>query len=607
MGMAPAPWIPALTLAIAEAPGAALLDLLVILACAAGVTIVLSRFRVSAAPGYLIAGVLAGPHALGLVSGTEHVEMIAELALLFLMFHIGMHLDLAEMRGSMRAIFTVGLGTTLVSAVLGTGAAMLFGLSVAAAATVGMALSLSSTAVVLKLLAQRRELHSVYGRVCFGVLLVQDLVVIGFLAVLPALAAWAEVSGGDAAALAGGAPLLVGQLWEAGLRVAAVALVLVIGRRLLPKLMLGAAKSAAPEVLLVLSAALALAAGLGAAAVGLSPELGAFVAGFLLASTAVRHQLAGQLAPVRDLFLAVFFTAVGLKVDIVAALSLWWVVLLAVGTLLIVKTLVIGLGVWLAGARGGVALSVGVSLAQAGEFSLVVLGSAYGLGLVQSPVEDKVVAAVIIGLILTPGLMTVGRWAGSGFASGWPTNPWSKRGAMLDEGGSGDASPADDRPLVIVVGYGPVGRAVAERIERRGGRVTIVELNPETVRRQRRLGRSAIFGDSSNPDVLEAAGIERAAALVVTIPDEDAMMRTTRTARRTRPDLCIAVRSAIMSRAMLAMESGANHVTVEEIATAEAMASAVFKMLEARSIVPADDGRDDAGKIMPEAADRGAS
>ncbi|MEO0482344.1 MAG: cation:proton antiporter [Planctomycetota bacterium] len=580
-----------LMLASGEA-GAGLVDLLVVLACAAGVTMVLGRLRISAVPGYLIAGVLIGPNAFGLVSGSDNVENIAQLALMFLMFQIGMHLDMSQMKGSAKAILSAGLGTTLASAVIGIPIGLAFGLSLPTAAAIGMALSLSSTAVVLKVLAQRRELHSVYGRMCFGILLVQDLIVIGFLALLPALAS-AAGSGGAGAEVAEAVSWL-DRVGGALVRIAGVALVIILGRRLLPKLMNEAARTATPEVLLVLAAALALAAGLGSAAVGLSAEMGAFVAGFLLSSTAVKHQLAGQLAPVRDLFMAVFFTAVGLNVDIVSAAELWWVVLITVVIMLTLKTVIIGGGAWLSGARGGVALAVGLTLAQAGEFSLVVLGSAYALGLVVSPVEDKVIAAVIIGLIVTPALISLGRTASQSWASTWPTNPWVRRAAGQDDPEAAHET-EDDRPRVIVVGYGPVGRAVADRVEARGARVTILELNPRTVRRQRELGRSVVFGDSSSPEVLEAAGIENAAALVVTMPDEQAMLRTTQTARLLRADLCIAVRTAIMSRAMMAMEYGANHVTVEEIATAEKMAAAAFQMMETMQ------GPGPAAPIPPEA------
>ena len=583
----------ALPLMLASGEAAAgLVDLLVVLACAAGVTMVLGRLRISAVPGYLIAGVLIGPNAFGLVSGSDNVENIAQLALMFLMFQIGMHLDMSQMKGSAKAILSAGLGTTLASAIIGIPIGLAFGLSLPTAAAIGMALSLSSTAVVLKVLAQRRELHSVYGRMCFGILLVQDLIVIGFLALLPARASAA--GSGDAGAEVAEAVSWLDRVGGALVRIAGVALVIILGRRLLPKLMNEAARTATPEVLLVLAAALALAAGLGSAAVGLSAEMGAFVAGFLLSSTAVKHQLAGQLAPVRDLFMAVFFTAVGLNVDIVSAAELWWVVLITVVIMLTLKTVIIGGGAWLSGARGGVALAGGLTLAQAGEFSLVVLGSAYTLGLVVSPVEDKVIAAVIIGLIVTPALISLGRTASQSWASTWPTNPWVRRAAGQDDPEAAHET-EDDRPRVIVVGYGPVGRAVAERGEARGARVTILELNPRTVRRQRELGRSVVFGDSSSPEVLEAAGIENAAALVVTMPDEQAMLRTTQTARLLRADLCIAVRTAIMSRAMMAMEYGANHVTVEEIATAEKMAAAAFQMMETMQ------GPGPAAPIPPEA------
>ncbi|MEL7472171.1 MAG: cation:proton antiporter [Planctomycetota bacterium] len=572
----------------------ALVDLLVVLACAAAVTLVLGRLRVSVVPGYLIAGVLVGPHAFGLVSGDDSVGMIADLALLFLMFQIGMHLDLPSLKGSTRPLLLVGVGTTLASTLIGWPIAMAFGLTPPSALAVAMALSLSSTAVVLKLLAQRRDLQSVYGRTCFGVLLVQDIVVLGFLAAIPMLARWGGVEAGAETGAGGG-------IAGVALRFGGVLIVLLIGRRLLPKLMNEAARTATPEVLLVLAAALALAAGMGSAAVGLSAEMGAFVAGLLLASTVVKHQLAGQLAPVRDLLMAVFFTAVGLNVDIMVAVQHWWVVLIAVMLMLTIKASVIGFGSWAVGVRGGSALAVGFTLAQAGEFSLIVLGSASAAGLLTADVESKVVSAVILGLIVTPALMGFGRRASGTWASGWDVSPWARRSALAT-GDTPTADDADERPSVLVVGYGPVGRAVAERVELRGGRVTILELNPKTVRRQRELGRSIVFGDASNPDVLEAAGVEHASAVIVTMPDETAMLNTTRTIRRLRPDVCVAVRTSVMSRAMMAIEAGATHVTVEEVATAEAMAAGVFKMVGLSEDEPADARATDSISVVAESA-----
>jgi Kef-type K+ transport system membrane component KefB len=572
------------------------LALLVILAAAAAVTMLARRIRLATIPGYLITGAIIGPFALGLVSNPQSIQSISDLAILMLMFTVGLHLDLGAVRGGLVPVLGLGVVSTLASVLLGWPLGMAAGLSAPVALTVSMALSMSSTAVVLRLLQQHRETHSMHGRVCFGVLITQDLLALVILALLPPLAEW---SGSGLRGIAGelhqdvalAGPHSLRLIQAGALALGGIALMIILGRVLLPRLLAEAAKDKSAETLLVLSAALALGAAVLTGALGFSPELGAFLAGFLLASTPFRHQLSGQLAPMRDLFMAVFFTAVGLELDLHAVVANWWLIALGLPALLIVKALAIGASTWAAGATAPTSALAGVSLAQAGEFSLVILAAAgpateggSGYGIIPAAASGPVMALVVLSLIITPGLFELGHRLRPRFASippaRWLISPDLREHA---EPGSQPAPENDPQPSsprhVIIAGFGVVGRNIAEHFGARGIPFTVIELNPATVKRQQQLGRSIIFGDVANAEVLESAGIRRADAVILTIPDDDATLRACRVIRSLAPKVFIAARTSYLSRAIQATELGADQVTVEEVATARDMAAQVMAKL----------------------------
>lgn len=580
--------MPTLTLASGDAAGASIaLDLLTILACAGLVALVFGRLRVAVIPGYLIAGILIGPHALGLVQA-DQIEGIASLATVLLMFGIGMHLDMSILRHGAALIVAIGVVTTIFSAVLIMLAAHLFDVAWAPSATIGMSLSLSSTAVVLRVLQQRRELFTAAGRVSLGVLLVQDMLVIGMLASIPLLA---RAQGGDA--LGGmhmNADTLSQLASKAALSVAVVLGIVLVGKVLLPRIMVEASRSPSPEIMLVIAAASALGAAVATAGVGLSPELGAFLAGFLLAGTPFRYQLAGQITPLRDLFMAVFFTTVGLEVSLPLLLDAWWVVLLATAGVLAIKAFVIAGVSWGMGASPAIAGRVGLWLAQGGEFSLVILSVAAAAGVVGETEEAQTIGVFVCTLIVTPALISQGANLAKAL-SFLPMAPWSARTGLretpsladADHEGEDEATPDAPGPgRVIVAGFGPVGWAAAERLEQAGAKITVIEINARTVRVQLELGRHAYYGDVTNRDVLEHAGIYTASAIILTMPDEDAVLRAVRMVRSLRPDIFIAARSGVVTKAAQAREMGADEVVVEELASAEVMARRVLRRLRAR-------------------------
>ncbi|MCZ6445629.1 MAG: NAD-binding protein, partial [Planctomycetota bacterium] len=310
-------------------------------------------------------------------------------------------------------------------------------------------------------------------------------------------------------------------------------------------------------------------------AIGFSLELGAFLAGFVLSGTPFRHHITGQIGPLRDLFAAVFFTTLGMKIDPASLAQWWWVVLLGSAVMIALKAGVIATTVWSFGALGAVAVTVGLTLAQAGEFSLILLDSASAERILSESAAANAIAIVVLSLIVTPALLALGRRLGP-LAAGIKPAPWLSSSTMgpPTRPGRGPDTPARH---VVIGGYGPIGRLVAEGLHAAGIHYTIVEVNPGTVQRQSRRGESIVYGDVSNVEVLKSAGLEHADALVITIPDEEAVLRTCAVARRLAPNLIITARTRTAGRASAAAAHGADHVICDEIAAADAMQKAVLQ------------------------------
>lgn len=584
------------------AGGGSLVDALIVLATAGVAAVVMRRLRFEVVPAYLAAGMLLGPGALAAVSSPDSLDTISHAAIILLMFGIGLHMDLSMLASGVGVMIAAGVACFFATTLLGWPVAIALGLSPPGALAACMALSMSSTAVVLRILAERRLLRRPPGRLAFLILIVQDLLVIGVLAALPAIARWNGVDTGTAAAGQAptgmeGMPGPLRFLADASLKLGAVSAIIVVGRLALPPLLREAAAGHSREVMLVLSTAAALGSALATQAVGFSPELGAFLAGLLLASTPFRHQLSGQIGPLRDLFIAVFFTTVGMKVDASSLAQSWWIVLLGCGALLAMKGSAIAVTCWAVGAAPTTALTVGLALAQAGEFSLVLLDASAGKGLLSPASQANLTAIVALSLVLTPSLISLAEKLRPRALRIRPA-PWIRVSPLLQlverapardpHAAGADGADHSQAPLrlghVVLAGYGVVGRAVADKLDALGVKYTIIEFNPATVARQTALGRSIVYGDVSNPDVLESAGVAHADAVILTVPDEDAVLRACQTVRSLNPKAFIAARTNFLSKGMLATSLGADIVTIEEIATAEAMAWEVTKQLSERAI-----------------------
>ena len=557
-------------------------NLVVILVSAAIVAVVMQPMRLAAIPAYLIAGALVGPRALGLVPSPQGLGAISHLAIVLLLFGIGLELHLTVLKHRLARMIVAGFGSCILSIAVGWPIAIWFGLPPPAALAVSMALALSSTALVMRIIAERRELRRMRGRLALSILVIQDMIVLGMLAAIPALAAWAgsevEPETAPGVPLAGaGNPLQF--FVDAILRVGGVAVLIVLGRVILPRVLRESSKGRSLEVMTLSGVAAALLAAVVTQAIGFSLEMGAFLAGFMLAGTPFRHQLSGQIGPLRDIFIAVFFTTLGMKLDPSILAEWWWVIIAGGALMMVLKAALISGVCWALGTTASIAIAVGFSLAQAGEFSLIVLGTAHGKGIIDDATTATTIAIVVISLILTPALVELGGRLAR-VASKIGTAPWVKSLPLRDPSHA-RLHPANHAKHVIIAGYGPIGCLIAEKLDHTGINYTVVELNPATVQEQSRRGRTIIFGDVSNLEVLESAGIGDAHALVLTIPDEEAVLHTCAVARRRAPDIFIAARTRVVSKRAGLMEVGADSVTVDETSAASEMLRAVMACLDA--------------------------
>jgi CPA2 family monovalent cation:H+ antiporter-2 len=582
-----ATFIPVFAAAEPAAQVPILRSLLVILAGAAVVSILVRRLRLVGIPVYLITGAMIGPNAARLVRSPENLAEISHFAIILLLFGIGLDVHLGALRQSAVRLIAAGLGSCALTVLVAWPLVEQAGLGRPEALAVSMALALSSTAVVMRIFAEHRRLRSAGGRLALAILVIQDLLVLFMLAALPAIATWAAARGELASSTlmpwsdAGGiGPALA----QAGLRLAGIAALVIVARQLLPRLLREAVRGRYADTLLIVGIACALGTAYATQALGFSLEMGAFLAGVILSVTPFKHQLMGQIGPLRDLFMAVFFTAIGMQLDASVIGEWWWAVILGGGLLMILKWAVIGSTCWLVGATAGVAISVGLCLAQAGEFSLVLLEAARLEGILEPETTAVVIAIIVVSIMVTPLLSRTAfylerrliRFGGA---------PWIKSHSMRDmptqvgrdELPIGEAAPGSSGAslrYVIIGGFGPIGRRIAETLASSGVAYTVVELNSATVRKIMEEGGKAVYGDVSNAAVLESAGIARADALLLTVPDDQAVLRACMIARGIAPDIFISARVGMEANKSAAERAGADLVVVEELTAAEAMTKA---------------------------------
>jgi monovalent cation:proton antiporter-2 (CPA2) family protein len=525
-----------------------------ILLAAAVLAVSLFRFaRLSSILGYVAAGLAIGPWGLNLIGDVSRIMQVAEFGIVLLLFIIGLELQPTRLWVMRRIVFGLGTAQVAVCTLLLGAIAWALGQTLAAAAVIGFGLSLSSTPLVLQVLAERRELKTQQGRAAFGILLFQDLAVLPALAILPLLE-------GAPGAHAGAGP------WLSLLKLLAVgAGVLIGGGRLLlrPALRL-VARVQVSEVFTAAALLTVILTALIANRVGLSMPLGAFLAGVLLADSEFRHELEADLEPFKGLLLGLFFISVGMAANLGLLRSEPLRLLAVTVGFLLVKIIAISALGKLARMRGDAPLRLGFTLPIGGEFAFVLFTIAERGRLLDAATADLLVLAVTLSMMLGP-LLLIGYEAWSGRWHAAPAAPY-------DEIGQRDTA-------VIIAGFGRFGQIVARVLQVKGQPFTALDSSQTHVDFVRRFGNEVYYGDASRLDLLRAAGAQTARVLVLAIDDVDASVRTAIVVREQFPHLRIFARAHGRQHAFALMDAGVTEVIRETYASSLEMAGAVLEAL----------------------------
>ncbi|MNZ49363.1 Inner membrane protein YbaL [compost metagenome] len=499
------------------------------------------KLKLPALVGYLFAGILIGPATPGFVADVELAAQLSEIGVMLLMFGVGLHFSLDDLLAVKKIALPGAVVQMSVATLLGMGVATWWGWSLGAALVFGLSLSCASTVVLLKALESRGILDSMNGRIAVGWLVVEDLVTVLVLVLLPPLAG---VLGGEAVAAADAPPLWL-TIGQTLLQVVAfIAVMLVAGRRILPWFLLQVARTGSRELFTLAVIAVAIGIAYGAAALfSVSFALGAFFAGMVMRESDLSHRAAEESLPLRDAFAVLFFVSVGMLFEPRVLVEAPLQVLAVVAIIVVGKTLAAAALVLLLRYPLSTALTVGASLAQIGEFSFILAGLGLSLGLLPQEGLNLVLAGALITIALNPLVFAVVK----------PLKALALRRSSLARNMEHRDDPLAVLPMdterkylagqVVVVGYGRVGRRIADALAERRIPVLVVEQNRERVEQVRRLGIPAVSGDSADPATLIQAHIADAAMLVIATPDPLNVLRMAETARALNPAIEMVIRT----------------------------------------------------------------
>ena len=534
-------------------------DALVILGAAGLVIPAFARFRISPVIGFILIGLLVGPAGLGSMTGElpwlnyvtisnpEAIEPFAEFGIILLLFSIGMELSFRRLWSMRRLVFGVGAAELLVAAAIIGGAIHLLGQGWSGSLALGLALALSSTALVLPLVGTA----SPVGRASLAMLLFEDLAIVPIIFALGALAPYAQQGGFEGLVNT----LLIGA--------ATVAAMLVLGRFFLPRLFAQAARTKSPELFLAASLLVVIVASLATTAAGLSPLMGAVIAGILIAETEYRSEVEVITAPFRGLALGIFLITVGMSVDLRLVAANWDAILLALLGVVLVKSVVTATLLRLNGARSAVAAEAGVLMASPSETTLIVLAAASAAQLIRPETAAFWQIVTALGLTITPLLAKLGQVA-------------ARRVDMQGDLETPVLAPGEQAPAVVIIGFGRVGRLVAEMLAAHGRSYLAVDSNIDTVASCRREGFPVIFGDVSRPELVDRLKLGHAEALVLTMDDPVLTVRLTKKVRSWCPGLIIVARARDARHAAELYRAGATDAVPETLESSLQLSEAVL-------------------------------
>jgi CPA2 family monovalent cation:H+ antiporter-2 len=534
----------------------------VLLAVSVFVVTLARRLGLPTILGYVAVGLAMGPHAAGVFPESETTHLLAELGVVFLLFTLGLEFSWPRMVALRREVFGLGslqvLGTTLVVAPI----AHLFGLAWPQSIVIGGVVAMSSTVLIVPLLAERAELNRTHGRLAFSVVLFQDIAVVPFLALASALAPGSE---------AFGASKMVRLLLEG---TAAVLVVLAAGRWLLRPLLYVIANSRLRELFTLAVLLVALAAAWASQLAGLSMALGAFLAGMMLAETEYSHQIESVIRPFRDILLGLFFISVGILLDYHELWREFWLILALAFAMISIKAVVAACAARLFVDSNFKALRTGLTLAVGGEFGIALLTLLLQSRAIDPALARPMLVAVVVAMVLSPLILSNNKRIARLLLreSGPPP-----RTAMEREDAATLA--VAKREHVILCGFGRVGQNVARVLEAQGFEYIAIDLDPVRVRTARLIGQPVVYGDSADEQVLEECGLASANTVVISFSDPRTSLAILRSLRRLRADVPVLVRTADDSHSRELKDAGATEVVPEAFEASLMLASHVLMTL----------------------------
>ena len=528
---------------------AVLRDLAVVLAIATMVAFLFGKLRLSAVAAFLVAGAILGPTGAGLVSETGMVDALAEIGIVLLLFTIGLEISLSGFGKMRRQVLWAGGGQLFATILLTLAIMMLFGSPAPEAIFVGFVVSLSSTAIVLKVYADRLEIDSLHGRLSSGILLFQDMAVIPMMLLIPSLRQWETAR----------FSVVLLTLAKAG---AGVGALLLMARFLIPRLLKEIIRLNSREILAMTVLLVCLGTAWIANRFGLSLGMGAFLAGMVIADSDYVHEIAAQVLPFRDVFNGIFFISVGMLLNLPFLLGNLPLVLAMVAAVAAIKAITAAGTVRALGFPWRVAAVTGIGLVQIGEFSFLLLSQGYRESLVGPSQYQFLLAVTVLTMTATPFLMD---------AAPWIARRWERlviRGPAFPETGEEAAiRKTGMENHVIIAGYGMNGKNLARVLKSTRLPYVVVDLNDFQVREGRAAGEPMFYGDVHRPEILDRLGAARARILVLAISDPMATRRAVAIARRSNPDLFILVRTRLVADVDDLIALGANAVIPEEFET----------------------------------------
>ncbi len=518
--------------------------------------------------GYLAAGIIIGPFGFRFIRDPEHILHFAELGVVFLLFIIGLELQPSRLWVLRRMVFGLGSAQVFLSALVIGLLAYVYGLTPTAAIVTGLILALSSTAFVLQLLAEKKQLTTSHGRAAFSILLFQDLAVIPLIALLPLI--------GNRGA-GGFNPLTI------AIMLAAIASLIIGGRYLLRPLLRIVARTKLPEIFTATALLVVIGAALVMQFAGMSMVLGAFIAGMLLADSEYRHALEADIGPFKGLLLGLFFIAVGMSVNIGLLLQEPATILLIVVALMLAKALVLfplARVFGLCDSKG--ALSLAAVLSQGGEFAFVLFALVAREDIIDPTLIDKLILGVAVSMMLTPIVYLINERVA---------------GRMADQDEPEYDDMQDEGNAVLIAGFGRVGQIVGRLLRIKGHSFTALEIDSSQVDIVRSYGSKVHFGDACRIDLLRAAGADRARLFVLAIDDIEASMKVAETVISHFPNLKVVARARNRRHTHKLMDLGITHIFRETLLSSLAMSARVLEMLgfseeEVRRVVDAFRDRD---------------